>query len=623
MDPYIRIALDRAALVREIYRRVANVQHPDTWHPLGLICPTCGKVGTTIVTDWDGEQVFFECRADLVTWAHGCGYVGLDQPVRRRREAAVEPRVGRPVVALRRDHRAVRQGPGDGRRLARPERRDRARGVRARAAAQRPVRVPEHRRQEDVDLEGPGRRRAHDRRGRPAGAAPLPVPPPAAEPGHRVRSGRHRRRSRACSTSSTGSRRRPPAARSRASCRRATRRRSATPCSTRTRTSPPRPPRSGLPSRTSRCSSRSRAWTSPRAVEAEKGRPADRARGAILDERDRRGARWLETYAPERARLARPARRPARGGRAPSTRSSGASSPRSPSVGERRGTRAAATPGRRAIFNIATERRPPAAARLRGASTSRSSGGRTGRAPAGCWRASIRRSSSRGCARPAGATLTGGGGMSVGLQRLREEPDAIRKGAIDKGEDPALVDRALELDAERRRLLGESEALKAERNAASKQIGEAIKGGATPDGPEVADLKRGLDRSRRADHGARRRARRRSRRSSRTCSCASPTRPTRTSRSVARRPTSPSASGASSWPTTSRSRARSARMRRPAVRPGRASPTGSSPRRSTSSTTRAARRSPARASRSTRARARRSSGRSSTGSSTSTPARTA
>ena len=59
--------------------------------------------------------------------------------------------------------------------------------------------------------------------------------------------------------------------------------------------------------------------------------------------------------------------------------------------------------------------------------------------------------------------------MSVGLQRLREEPDAIRKGAIDKGEDPAVVDRALELDARRRQLLGESETLKAERNAASKQ----------------------------------------------------------------------------------------------------------------------------------------------------------
>ena len=79
--------------------------------------------------------------------------------------------------------------------------------------------------------------------------------------------------------------------------------------------------------------------------------------------------------------------------------------------------------------------------------------------------------------------------MSVGLQRLRDEPDVIRRGAIDKGEDPALVDAALELDAIRRRLLAEGEALKAERNAVSKQVGEAIKGGAAPDGPEVAGLK--------------------------------------------------------------------------------------------------------------------------------------
>src|SRR6476469_6204647 len=80
MAPYIRLALDRADLVREIYRRVANVQHPTTWHPIGVICPTCGKVGTTIVTDWNGEEVFFECRPDLVTWARGCGSSGWISP---------------------------------------------------------------------------------------------------------------------------------------------------------------------------------------------------------------------------------------------------------------------------------------------------------------------------------------------------------------------------------------------------------------------------------------------------------------------------------------------------------------------------------------------------------------
>ena len=79
--------------------------------------------------------------------------------------------------------------------------------------------------------------------------------------------------------------------------------------------------------------------------------------------------------------------------------------------------------------------------------------------------------------------------MSVGLQRLREEPERIRQGATDKGEDPSIVDRALQLDAERRRLQSESDGLKAERNAASKRIGEAIRQGAAPDGPEVAELR--------------------------------------------------------------------------------------------------------------------------------------
>jgi len=79
--------------------------------------------------------------------------------------------------------------------------------------------------------------------------------------------------------------------------------------------------------------------------------------------------------------------------------------------------------------------------------------------------------------------------MSVGVQRLRDEPERIRQGAIDKREDPALVDRAIEADAQRRRLQSESDQLKAERNTASKQIGETIRGGATPDGPEVAELR--------------------------------------------------------------------------------------------------------------------------------------
>ncbi|HYN69881.1 MAG TPA: serine--tRNA ligase [Candidatus Eisenbacteria bacterium] len=79
--------------------------------------------------------------------------------------------------------------------------------------------------------------------------------------------------------------------------------------------------------------------------------------------------------------------------------------------------------------------------------------------------------------------------MSVGLARLREEPDTIRKGAIDKGEDPSLVDATLAADARRRQLQGEGDVLRAERNAVSKQIGQAITSGAAADGGEVAGLR--------------------------------------------------------------------------------------------------------------------------------------
>jgi seryl-tRNA synthetase len=79
--------------------------------------------------------------------------------------------------------------------------------------------------------------------------------------------------------------------------------------------------------------------------------------------------------------------------------------------------------------------------------------------------------------------------MSVGVARLRDEPERIRQGAIDKREDPTLVDRAIDVDGRRRRLQAESDALKAERNAASKAVGEAIRAGAEAGGPEVAELR--------------------------------------------------------------------------------------------------------------------------------------
>jgi seryl-tRNA synthetase len=80
--------------------------------------------------------------------------------------------------------------------------------------------------------------------------------------------------------------------------------------------------------------------------------------------------------------------------------------------------------------------------------------------------------------------------MSVGLARLRAEPDAIRKGAIDKGEDPAIVDRALQLDqAERRRLVSLIDLMRGERNRASAEIGALVRSGESPSGPLISELR--------------------------------------------------------------------------------------------------------------------------------------
>ena len=82
MDPFLRRALDAAATIRDIYRRVAKVNHPDDWHPAMVICESCGKIGTTIVVAWDAtrEVVRYECRPDLREWATGCGHAGETSP---------------------------------------------------------------------------------------------------------------------------------------------------------------------------------------------------------------------------------------------------------------------------------------------------------------------------------------------------------------------------------------------------------------------------------------------------------------------------------------------------------------------------------------------------------------
>jgi seryl-tRNA synthetase len=82
--------------------------------------------------------------------------------------------------------------------------------------------------------------------------------------------------------------------------------------------------------------------------------------------------------------------------------------------------------------------------------------------------------------------------MSVGLQRLRDDPDAIRQGAIDKGEDASLVDRALQLDAERRRVQAEADGLRQQLKATSAEVGRAMKAGGGADADALRESAREL-----------------------------------------------------------------------------------------------------------------------------------
>jgi len=67
--------------------------------------------------------------------------------------------------------------------------------------------------------------------------------------------------------------------------------------------------------------------------------------------------------------------------------------------------------------------------------------------------------------------------MSVGVQRLRDDADAIRVGTRNKGEDPSLVDGALMVDEQRRHLLGQVEGMRAERKRISEQVGATLRAG--------------------------------------------------------------------------------------------------------------------------------------------------
>jgi seryl-tRNA synthetase len=61
----------------------------------------------------------------------------------------------------------------------------------------------------------------------------------------------------------------------------------------------------------------------------------------------------------------------------------------------------------------------------------------------------------------------------IDLKLLREDPDAVRRSQLSRGEDPALVDALSAADAVRRAAIARADSLRADQKAASKRVGAA------------------------------------------------------------------------------------------------------------------------------------------------------
>ena len=80
MNDAIRVALENADKIREIYKKVSKSEKDSDWLPLSVICEACGKIGTTKTHSFDGKNVKYTCVKDMVTWANGCGHKGEISP---------------------------------------------------------------------------------------------------------------------------------------------------------------------------------------------------------------------------------------------------------------------------------------------------------------------------------------------------------------------------------------------------------------------------------------------------------------------------------------------------------------------------------------------------------------
>ncbi len=66
-DDYIRLSLEKAPKIREIFNRYRRNPLKEDWLPYNPICNDCGRVNTTYAYEHDGDKIYYTCQ---------CGFKG-------------------------------------------------------------------------------------------------------------------------------------------------------------------------------------------------------------------------------------------------------------------------------------------------------------------------------------------------------------------------------------------------------------------------------------------------------------------------------------------------------------------------------------------------------------------
>jgi lysyl-tRNA synthetase class 1 len=74
----IRTALENSEQIRKINETVSGGKKTSNWLPIHVLCESCGRIGTTQASDFDGKTVAYHCAGS--TYVKGCGHDGRRSP---------------------------------------------------------------------------------------------------------------------------------------------------------------------------------------------------------------------------------------------------------------------------------------------------------------------------------------------------------------------------------------------------------------------------------------------------------------------------------------------------------------------------------------------------------------